>query len=209
MGVIKLRPSFRKIAKFCMCGEKLVLNNTRDIRRKRFCSRVCAGKNMVETHPEVKQCLLLGKTPENRRKAGKTRSRRMKLGIIPKPPKMTSEMHRMIGKKMRGPNHWKWIEDRSLVKKGRKESIRKNRVAIWVRDVFRRDNYVCRVTGQQGRFAAHHIFNWKDNPRLRYSLNNGFTMLESLHRKFHSVYGFKNTNLKQLQEFSEVHGNGA
>jgi hypothetical protein len=39
------RGAFRKIKKSCLfCGEGLTLNNTRDIKRKKFCSRSCAGK---------------------------------------------------------------------------------------------------------------------------------------------------------------------
>ena len=56
---------FHKVEKFCeKCGKKLILNNTRDIKRKRFCSKVCMGfwlvgirnrKHSDETKEKIRQ----------------------------------------------------------------------------------------------------------------------------------------------------------
>jgi len=44
LGVLK-QYEFRNIGKTCeCCGQSLILNNTRDIVRKRFCSRSCTAK---------------------------------------------------------------------------------------------------------------------------------------------------------------------
>ena len=41
---------FRQIEKYCeICDRQLTLNNTRDIERKRFCSRTCVQKEAVNT----------------------------------------------------------------------------------------------------------------------------------------------------------------
>jgi S-adenosylmethionine:tRNA-ribosyltransferase-isomerase (queuine synthetase) len=41
---------FRQIKKYCeICGKRLVLNNTRDIKRKRFCSKKCVQKQAMIT----------------------------------------------------------------------------------------------------------------------------------------------------------------
>ena len=38
---MKSKAQFREVEKFCPCGKKLLLNNTRDIERKKFCSQKC------------------------------------------------------------------------------------------------------------------------------------------------------------------------
>ncbi len=75
---------FHNIKKYCLvCNKQLILNNTRDIERKKYCSYKCRGidnaqkNNLIPPMP----------TRESRKKAGKTISRKMKLGLISKPPR--------------------------------------------------------------------------------------------------------------------------
>lgn len=70
--------SFRTTTKHCEgCGKRLALNNYRDIERKRFCTNLCKWRaNREHLH-----------LPEVRAKAAQTRSERMALGLIPKPPR--------------------------------------------------------------------------------------------------------------------------
>lgn len=55
-------PSFRKVDKCCVvCGDKLKLNNTRDITRKQFCSESCKGTGLrnkvkLSTNIPCKEC---------------------------------------------------------------------------------------------------------------------------------------------------------
>lgn len=81
---------------------------------------------------------------------------------------------------------------------------RDRRVKYWRELIYERDNYCCQKCKQRGyRLNAHHIFNWKDNPDLRYDQNNGITMCERCHKLFHKTYGIKNNNKKQLTSFIE------
>lgn len=84
----------------------------------------------------------------------------------------------------------------------------------WRKSVFIRDNYTCQCCGTKNskglnktvRLNAHHIYNWKDYEEKRYSIENGITLCEKCHNKFHSIYGkVKNTN-KQLNKFLIDHG---
>lgn len=82
----------------------------------------------------------------------------------------------------------------------------------WRKQVFNRDFYTCQCCGDRNghgysvKLCAHHIKNWKDYPDERYIVDNGITLCEECHKEFHSRYGKKNNNGKQLNEFLSIHG---
>lgn len=71
----------------------------------------------------------------------------------------------------------------------------------WREKVFQRDNYTCQVTGKQGRLVAHHLYSYDKNKNKRLDINNGITILEEIHKQFHSIYGYGNNTLEQWEEF--------
>lgn len=79
--------------------------------------------------------------------------------------------------------------------------------SIWRKSVFSKDMYTCAKCGARNgngvsvELQAHHIKNWKDNIDCRYDINNGITLCNKCHMKFHSIYGKKNNTLEQLEEF--------
>lgn len=75
---------FKQIKKCCLnCNQTLKLNNNRDIERKKFCSHSCS---IIYRHKRGEMPKPPGPTKEAIIKAGKTRSLKMQLGLIPKPP---------------------------------------------------------------------------------------------------------------------------
>ena len=72
----------------------------------------------------------------------------------------------------------------------------------WRKSVFERDNYTCQKTGERGtQIVAHHINNFADNKNLRLVVENGITLSKKSHEDFHKIYGKRNNNLQQLEEF--------
>lgn len=60
----------------------------------------------------------------------------------------------------------------------------------WSKDVKTKANYTCDCCGQVGGdLRSHHLDNFKNNPKLRYDLNNGVCLCESCHNEFHSHMG--------------------
>ena len=57
------------------------------------------------------------------------------------------------------------------------------------------------VSKKGGKLNAHHIKNYSSNEELRLVLSNGITLCEKHHKEFHKIYGKKNNNLFQLEEF--------
>lgn len=82
----------------------------------------------------------------------------------------------------------------------------------WHDSVLKRDNYVCQCCGIKNglgkriKFNVHHIFNFADNEDLRYEVDNGICLCDECHRKFHSLYGYRNTTKEQLNAFILDHG---
>ncbi len=75
---------------------------------------------------------------------------------------------------------------------------------LWKRRVKRRDNNLCQKCGTNKDLQVHHIKNYAQYPEMRYKINNGIVLCKSCHISldgFHSKYGRKNNNLKQLDKF--------
>lgn len=83
-----------------------------------------------------------------------------------------------------GPNHYLWIEDRTLLKDDHKDrggQLHRD----WSKRVKDRDGWKCKISNQdyEGRMEAHHILGWSEHPELRYELNNGITLCHAHHPK--------------------------
>lgn len=75
----------------------------------------------------------------------------------------------------------------------------------WRIAIFERDNYTCQCCGKcGGKLAAHHLESYRDNFELRTVLENGITLCEKCHRKFHNQYGYGNNTKEQLEEFLKL-----
>lgn len=84
--------------------------------------------------------------------------------------------------------------------KGKKERKEGVRTQSWTNDVRERDGK-CAKCNSEENLEAHHIFNFADFKFLANELENGITLCESCHKKFHSIFGTKGNNKQQLTEF--------
>ena len=75
-------------------------------------------------------------------------------------------------------------------------------IRLWREAVFARDNWTCQKTKiKGGKLNAHHIKNFSKYPELRFAIDNGITLSEKAHKKFHKKFGQKNNNRKQIIKF--------
>ena len=63
----------------------------------------------------------------------------------------------------------------------------------WRQHVLSRDKK-CVVCGGDKNLHAHHLFGYKENPGLRTCKENGITVCEWCHQKYHSYYGVNDIN---------------
>lgn len=80
--------------------------------------------------------------------------------------------------------------------------------AYWRREVFKRDNYTCQCCGDDkgGNINAHHKdgYHWAKDRRVE--IDNGVTLCEICHNKFHSIYGNRFNTEAQFNNFLKMYG---
>ena len=67
--------------------------------------------------------------------------------------------------------------------------------------VMLRDNFTCQVTGQQGDLVVHHIEAVSLNKSRIFDVDNGITILRTVHDAFHSKYGKGHNTPEQWKDF--------
>jgi hypothetical protein len=73
----------------------------------------------------------------------------------------------------------------------------------WRLSVYERDQFTCQVCEVSGvPLNAHHIKAYSRFPELRTEVNNGVTLCESCHKRFHDHYGRVNFTSDDYYEFT-------
>lgn len=83
-----------------------------------------------------------------------------------------------------GEKNWRWIEDRTLLKKYEGSEEKRNPAyKSFRKEVCDRDGWACRIADNNcdGRLEVHHILSWSKFPELRYAINNGITLCRFHH----------------------------
>lgn len=96
--------------------------------------------------------------------------------------KCSEEQKRIKSQMYSGSRHPQYIHDRTKVK-GRHTRVHDSCYKEWRRQVWLRDNFVCKIANPNcgGRIEAHHILTWRGYPELRYQVNNGITLCHFHH----------------------------
>ena len=73
----------------------------------------------------------------------------------------------------------------------------------WRLAVYERDNYTCQCCGDDrgGNLNAHHLDGYEWCKEKRADPNNGVTLCESCHKKFHQLYGWNGNTREQFYKF--------
>jgi 5-methylcytosine-specific restriction endonuclease McrA len=111
-------------------------------------------------------------------------------------------LHNVTGINSTNYNHDKSDEEREL---GRNYSG--NKLNKWRKAVFERDNYTCQCCGDDkgGNLAAHHIDGYNWCKEKRFDVNNGVTLCEDCHKKFHAIYRKGNNTSFQYYKFINLY----
>jgi len=182
---------------------------------KRKISLINKGKvksPLSEEHKEKLRKAHIGKTlsKETKKKLSITlrghitsEETRKKLSKINTGKRLSEETKRKLSKINIGKSvqdkHWNWQGGKTPKNSRIRNSLDTKK---WRKLIFIRDNWTCRktcITG--GKLHCHHIKNFAEFPELRFNIDNGITLSEKEHRKFHRIYGKANNTKKQLKEF--------
>jgi hypothetical protein len=128
-----------------------------------------------------KKCYSLGKKPLT-----KLHKQNVSLGLKKYNAKI--QKHYLTGRipwnkgiksKISGENHYKWKGGITPTNLKIRHSIEyKN----WIKEVFKRDNYVCMFCGKKGGYLeAHHIKSFSKYPDSRFNIFNGATLCKNCH----------------------------
>ena len=74
---------------------------------------------------------------------------------------------------------------------------------LWQDSVFNRNCNYCQKCNENKiyKLVGHHIQNFSQYPELRFAIDNGITLCKDCHKKFHKIYGRRNNNQEQIDEF--------
>lgn len=86
-----------------------------------------------------------------------------------------------------GDKHWRWITDRTQLRKTTRDIRKSTEMKTWRLQVFERDNYTCQLCGVRGgNLHPHHIIKLSkcsDDDSLIFDINNGITLCENCHQR--------------------------
>lgn len=103
-----------------------------------------------------------------------------------------------------GENNYKW--NINLTEKERESNKTRQSDFLYVRwrkNIFKRDNYTCKICKTKGgELNAHHLNGYDNFPEQRLDINNGIILCETCHTDFHKTYGYGNNTKHQFKEFS-------
>lgn len=102
---------------------------------------------------------------------------------------------------IKGENSPRWNPNRTH--KQRVKERKTYEYSEWRKSVFNKDNYTCQCCGDNkgGNLVAHHLNSYHEHISQRYDINNGITLCETCHKKFHSIYKYGNNTKEQFEEF--------
>lgn len=129
-------------------------------------------------------------------------------GMSMKEYMQTKEYKRKISKANSGKNNGmykKELSDEHRVKTRGMFGYKK-----WSKEVRERDNHTCKICGKAkddvGMMVAHHLDSYDTHEELRLDLDNGITLCNSCHNKFHNKYKGQKTTKEQFYKYlSELH----
>lgn len=73
----------------------------------------------------------------------------------------------------------------------------------FIKNVYQRDDYTCQYCNKKsnGDIVAHHLNGYSWDKENRTNVDNGVTLCECCHKKFHNIYGVKNNTKEQFEEW--------
>ena len=102
-----------------------------------------------------------------------------------------------------GENNPRWNPD--LTDRERLKSRKYAEYEQFRKSVFERDDYTCmKCSKRGGDLVVHHINGYHWDKYSRTEIDNGATLCEYCHDRFHATYGYQESNLFQFAQFMDL-----
>jgi len=99
-----------------------------------------------------------------------------------------------------GENNNNWNDNLSIEERLNGRMLKKN--YIWIKSVFKKDDYICQCCRQKGcSLEAHHLEGYHWCKELRFEVSNGVTLCKDCHKEFHHLFGNKWNTSEQFYQF--------
>lgn len=103
---------------------------------------------------------------------------------------------------VRGEDNALWNPNKTSIQRQKDRKLFENKQ--WRTLVFKRDNYKCQISGLGNHdLVAHHLNSYNSDIKNRFVVENGITLIESVHKAFHKAYGYGNNTKEQFDEFKQ------
>jgi len=106
-----------------------------------------------------------------------------------------------VDKDRKGKNHPCW--NPSITDEERNNLRITEDYKDWKYKVKEKYKFTCLVCGDNkgGNLVSHHLFSYKDNPKLRTDIKNGVCLCDVCHKNFHKIYGYGKNSIYQFYEY--------
>ena len=166
--------NFKNIVKYYLsCNKKLILNNTRDIERKKFCSKECNGSHTLKK---------LWENDDFRNKI----------------TKISSNQNILKGHK--GCVHPKWIKDRTKLKSKRMNFEEREFFKVILSE---RNYTCEITNKKSNKLSVHHLDSYSLFPDKRFDKDNVIVILYEIHKEFHNNYGYNNIKKEDWYKYTK------
>ena len=203
------------------CGKEFATSN----KGRKFCTHECSELYSIKHH--IKKCEVCGKEfkPKNKKTRFccvkcRTESSKKKRGIYV--CDYCGNNFERLESSVNGKNHifcsyeckdkansiFYSGENHPMWDKNKTDEERQNKRLIpgyleWREEVYKRDNYTCQCCGDNKghNLNAHHLNSYNAYKEERINIDNGITLCEKCHNKFHHIYGYGNNTKTQFIDF--------
>ena len=78
--------------------------------------------------------------------------------------------------------------------------------AVWRYFVLANNNFACECCGATENLQVHHNLSFKEHLELATDVFNGTALCKDCHSKFHTLYGYNNISVTEVNEFIRNYG---
>lgn len=189
-------------------GEIYKINWCKHCENNRY-TKICSNCNAKYTTKHNKSMYCCGEcSAKGRRKGESVECCNCKKTVYRKPYRLNRAEHYYCSEECQRKHRGSWFNSDKIynfnplrTRELRQLERKTQKDAMFIRNVKKRDKFICNCCNKKGYVVAHHLESFNSNIPLRYDINNGITLCDECHKEFHKAYGYGNNTRKQYEEF--------